>query len=48
MKKYIVYFDTTSGDYDKCWVSARNEQEAIEQVKHEYWNVARITHVSEA
>lgn len=47
MKKYLVRFTTTSGDYDKEWCHARNEHEAAEIIKREHWNVERIDLVSE-
>ena len=47
MKKYLVRFTTTSGDYDKEWCHARNEQEACEIIESEHWNIAHIDMVSE-
>jgi type II secretory pathway component PulF len=47
MKKYLVRFTTKSGDYDKEWCYANNEQEATQNIKDEHWNIASIDMVSE-
>ena len=47
MKKYLVRFTTTSGDYDKEWTYAENEIEAADIIRHEHWNVASIDLVEE-
>ena len=38
MNKYVVWFNTTGGDYDKEWCYANSEEEAVEQIQHEHWN----------
>lgn len=45
MKKYIVYFTTKSGDYDKEWCYAENKQQASDTIMREHWNIAHIDHV---
>ena len=47
MKKYLVYFDTKSGDYDKEWCYADSPEEAAEIIKHDLWNVDQITLIRE-
>ena len=47
MKKYLVYFTTKSGDYDKEWCYANSKKEAAQKIKDEYWNIASIDMVSE-
>ena len=45
MKKYLVRFTTTSGDYDKEWCYANSELEAERNIKNEHWNIAHINSV---
>jgi type II secretory pathway component PulF len=47
MKKYLVRFTTKSGDYDKEWCYANNEDEAAQQIQDEHWNIERIDMVTE-
>ena len=47
MKKYVVYFTTKSGDYDKEWCSANSPEEAAQIIESEHWNIASIDHVCE-
>jgi len=47
MKKYLVRFTTTSGDYDKEWCYANTPQMAEEIIKNEHWNIKYIDDVSE-
>ena len=47
MNKYLVRFTTKSGDYDKEWCYARNENEAAEIIQQEHWNIAHIDLVEE-
>ena len=47
MKKYLVRFTTKSGDYDKEWCYANNEDEAAQQIQDEHWNIERIDSVTE-
>jgi hypothetical protein len=48
MKKYVVWFTTTSDDYDKEWCYANNPQEAADIIRSEHWNIARIDLVDES
>ena len=47
MNKYLVRFTTTSGDYDKEWCYAENEDEAADIIQHDHWNIKSIDIVSE-
>ena len=42
MNKYIVYFTTTDGDYDKEWCYADSPEEAADEIRHDHWNIASI------
>ena len=48
MKKYHVTY-RSSTDHDCCtvWTMASSKQAAIEDVKHEYWDVESIVDVIE-
>ena len=47
MKKYLVRFTTKSGDYDKEWCYAEDEQEAADNIMDDHWNIAHIDLVEE-
>ena len=47
MKKYLVRFTTISGDYDKEWCYANSENEAVQNIRSEHWNIESIDMVSE-
>lgn len=47
MKKYIVRYTTTDGDYDKEWCYADSEEEAKDNILNEHWNIASIDMVNE-
>lgn len=47
MKKYLVRFTTTSGDYDKEWCHAESKEEAKEIIRSEHWNIRSIDSVQE-
>ena len=47
MKKYIVWFTMTDGDYDKEWCYADSEEQAAEYIKDEHWNIKSIDYVEE-
>lgn len=47
MNKYIVYFTTTDGDYDKEWCYADSPEEAEDEIRHDHWNIASIDTVIE-
>ena len=42
MHKYIVYFTTNDGDYDKEWCYANSEEEAKSIMLHEHWNIKSV------
>ena len=47
MKKYLVRFITTDGDYSTEWCHASSPQEAESTIMGEHWNIERITSVEE-
>ena len=47
MKKYLVRFNTTGGDYDKEWCHANSPEEAEATVRSEHWNYASTISVEE-
>lgn len=47
MKKYLVYFTTKSGDYDKEWCYADSEEEAADIIESDHWNIESIDLVTE-
>ena len=42
MNKYIVYFTTKDGDYDKEWCYADSPEEAADEIRHDHWDIASI------
>ena len=42
MKKYYVSYLDQDGDVSTVWTTAESEQEAIENIKDEYWDVQLI------
>ena len=42
MKKYYVSYLDKDDDVCTVWTMAESEQEAIEKVKDEYWDVQRV------
>ena len=43
MKKYkVIYTSKTDGDCCSVWTYATSKQDAINEVKHEYWDVSNI------
>jgi hypothetical protein len=44
MKFYVDYLDR-SGDYCHVWINADSKQEAISNVKREYWDIDQIVDV---
>lgn len=47
MKKYLVRFTTTNGDYDKEWCYADSKEEAARNIRDDHWNIASIDMVNE-
>lgn len=47
MKKYLVRFTTTDGDYDKEWCHANSKEEAAQNIKDDHWDIAHIDMVEE-
>lgn len=47
-KYYITYKSSTDGDCCTVWTMARSRQDAMEQTRREYWDVADIIEVREA
>ena len=46
-KYYVTYRSSTDHDCCTVWTNARSKQEAIEDVKSEYWDVESIIDVIE-
>ena len=43
MKRFTIdYISSTDHDICHVWTTAHNEQEAIENVKDEYWDIESI------
>ena len=47
MKKYLVRFTTTAGDYDKEWCHADSPEEAARIIEDDHWDIASIDFVEE-
>lgn len=45
MKRWIVCYEDKCGDISKVWTSAETEENAIEDVKSEYWDIKEIIYV---
>ena len=45
MKKWIVCYADKSGDTSKVWTEAETKQDAIADVKSEYWDIDKIIYV---
>lgn len=46
MKKYhVVYESKIDGDCCTVWTMASSKEEAIDEVRHEYWDVQEIIEV---
>ena len=43
--KYYVSYEDRGGDLCNVWVNADSKEDAIRQVKHEYWDVSEILSV---
>lgn len=41
-KRFQVDFTTTDGDYSHEWCYADSAEEAIENIKHEHWDIKEI------
>lgn len=46
MKKWIICYEDNYGDTSKVWTSAETEEDAIEDVKSEYWDIKEIIYVT--
>ena len=47
MKRWIVCYADKDGDISKVWTFAETEEDAIEDVKHEYWNIKEVIYCYE-
>lgn len=45
MKKWIICYADKSGDTSKVWTEANDEDDAIDYVKSEYWDIEEIIYV---
>lgn len=46
MKKWIVCYEDKYGDTSRVWTSAETEDDAIDYVKSEYWDIENIIYVT--
>lgn len=46
MKRWIVCYEDKHGDISKVWTSAETEEDAIADVKSEYWDIKDIIYVT--
>ena len=46
MKKWIVCYEDKYGDTSKVWTSAETKEDAIADVKSEYWDIKDIIYVT--
>ena len=47
MKKWIICYEDKHGDTSKVWTSAETKEEAIADVKSEYWDINEIIYCHE-
>lgn len=47
-KKYTVYYRDKQGDITHVSVEARDEDDAVQEVTHEYWDACEIVDVRES
>ena len=47
MKKYLVRYTTTDGDYGKEWCYANSKKEASQKIENEHWDIESIDLVEE-
>lgn len=47
MKKWIVCYADKSGDTSKVWTEAYSKEDAINDVKSEYWDIDEIIYCYE-
>lgn len=46
MKKWIICYEDKHGDTSKVWTSAETKEDAIADVKSEYWDIENIIYVT--
>ena len=47
MKKWIICYADKSGDTSKVWTEANTKEDAIRDVKSEYWDIKEIVYCHE-
>lgn len=47
MKRFIVYYNSTSGDLCHVWTEAKNRNDAASKIRSEYWECKEIVSISE-
>ena len=47
MKKWIICYEDKHGDTSKVWTSAETEEDAIDYVTSEYWDINEIVYCHE-
>lgn len=45
MKKWIICYEDKHGDTSKVWTEANDEEDAIDYVMSEYWDIEEIIYV---
>ncbi len=47
MKKWIICYEDKHGDTSKVWTSAETEEDAIDYIMSEYWDIDEIIYCHE-
>lgn len=47
MKKWIICYEDKHGDTSKVWISAETEDDAIDYIRSEYWDINEIIYCHE-
>lgn len=47
MKKWIICYEDKHGDTSKVWTSAETEDDAIDYIRSEYWDINEIIYCHE-
>lgn len=47
MKKYIIKYIDNDGDCCSVWTTANSKEEAIREIKSEYWDIKEIVYITQ-
>ena len=47
MKKWIICYEDKRGDTSSVWTSADTEEEALDYIRSEYWDINEIIYCHE-